>query len=184
MEHDRRESTHNYPGYQTQTAHTPLQTSIIVKAVGRRHHHHSSTSQRLPDFTEKRPPRKTLPQRPHETRVGLCQTDDSSDRSLAALILTMSSEEEICKTRAEKDHHNRTARHRASSPQVHTPHLRLHSRGRPTQRPLGHAGTRADYQSHCRDQTSLISIVVAAQATTRKPLIAGHQPRCRMHPAH
>jgi hypothetical protein len=63
MEHNRREGTHNHPCYQTQTAHTPLQTSIIVKVVGRRHYHHSSISQRLPDFTEERPPRKTLPQR-------------------------------------------------------------------------------------------------------------------------
>jgi hypothetical protein len=69
------------------------------------------------DFTEERPPRTTSPQQPHEARVGLCQTDDYSHR-LAALILPMSSEEEICTTSAEEDNHDRTARHRASSPQV------------------------------------------------------------------
>jgi hypothetical protein len=37
---------------------------------------------------------------------------------LAAPILKMSSKEDICKTRAEENHHNRIARHRASSPQV------------------------------------------------------------------
>jgi hypothetical protein len=48
---------------------------------------------------------------------------------IMAQIMTMSSEEEICKTRAEGDHHNRTARPRASSPQVQPqPQLRLHSR--------------------------------------------------------
>jgi hypothetical protein len=66
----------------------------------------------------------------------------------------MSSEEEICKTCVEEDHHDRTANQRSSSPQVQPkPQLRLHNRGRPTQRPVGHAVTRADYQRHCRDQT-------------------------------
>jgi hypothetical protein len=37
---------------------------------------------------------------------------------LTAPILTISSEEEICKTRTEEDNRDQTARHRASSPQV------------------------------------------------------------------
>jgi hypothetical protein len=106
------------------------------------------------NFTEERPPRKTLPERPYEARVGLCQTDEFSHRRLVAPILTMSSEEEICKTCTEADHHERTTQHRASSPQVQPQlQLRLHSRGRPKRRSVQHAETRADYQSHCRDQT-------------------------------
>jgi hypothetical protein len=39
MEHNRCEGTHNHPGYQTQTAHPPLQSSIIVEVVSQRHRH-------------------------------------------------------------------------------------------------------------------------------------------------
>jgi hypothetical protein len=153
MEHDRREGAHNHPSYQTQTAHTHcckresssrLPAGVIVITPTR-----ASDS----DFTEERPPKKTSPQQPNETCVGLCQTDDSSHRRLAALILTMSSEEEICKTCAEEDHHDRTAHHMASSPQVQATAAPISQQGKINAKSLGYAGTESDYQSHCRDQT-------------------------------
>jgi hypothetical protein len=146
----------------------PFWGHTVTLATGRNHHFIWALTSRLPasvivitpsrasdfDFTEEQPPRKTSPQQPHEARVGLCQTDDFSHRKLIAPILTISSEEEMCKTRAKEDHHDRTARHRPSSPQVQTqPQLRLHGRRRPTQRPVKHAKTRTDYQNDGRDQT-------------------------------
>jgi hypothetical protein len=100
------------------------------------HHYKQESSSRLPvgvivitpprsrDSHQRRPPRKTSLQRPHEACAGLSQTDDSSHRRLAALILTMNSEEEKCNTHVEENHHDWTAHHRASSPQVQ-PHPQL-----------------------------------------------------------
>jgi hypothetical protein len=101
---------HSHPGYQTKTSHTPLHTGVIVEVVSRRHYHHSSKSQRL-RLHQEWPPTKTSTQRPHEARTGLSQR-------LAAPILPMSSEEEIWKTCAKENHHDWTACHMASSPQV------------------------------------------------------------------
>lgn len=76
------------------------------------------------DFTEEQPPKKASPQRPREAHVGTCQTVDSSCRGLAAPILMTRSEEEICKTRADEDLHDRTAQCRSSLPH-NTRQLRL-----------------------------------------------------------
>jgi hypothetical protein len=178
MEHDRREGRHIHLGYQTQTAaneHCHRGCPLGVTPP------RASDS----DFIEERPPRKTLLQRPHEACVGLCQTDDSSQRRLAAPIPTVSSEEEICKTRAQEDHHSRTTRHRASSPQV-----QLHPNSDFT---VGEDQLEGPSDTPEQEPITkviaaikpwLISIVFAAQATMRKPLIAGHQQQCRMRPAH
>jgi hypothetical protein len=107
----RRPHTHHYKRVST----SRLPASVIVITPPR-----ASDS----DFTEEWPPRKTSPQWPHEACVGLWHTDDSSHRRLAAPVLTMSSEKEICKTRAEEDHHDRTARHNVRI-RPHIDHMKL-----------------------------------------------------------
>jgi hypothetical protein len=85
----------------------------------------------------------------------------------------MSSEEEICKTCAKENHHDRTAHHNASSPQVQATAALTSQQGKTNTKALGNAGTESDYQIIAATKPSLISIVVAAQATTWKPRIAG-----------
>jgi hypothetical protein len=97
----------------------------------------------------------------------------------------MSSEEEICKTRAEQNHHDWTTRHRASSPQIQPqPQLRLHSRGRPTPRPSDTSEQEPTTTVIAATKPSLISIVVAAQATTRNLASPASRPQCLVRPAH
>jgi hypothetical protein len=73
------------------------------------------------DFTEERPPRKTLQYRPRKAHVGLSQIDDHSRGRLSGPILTTSFEDGICKANTYEDHHEQTTRSRASSPQGQPP---------------------------------------------------------------
>jgi hypothetical protein len=56
MEHDYREATHNHPNYQTQTAHTPLQTILVSRpnlfpCAGAKHCFLSKQAQAFFDFS-------------------------------------------------------------------------------------------------------------------------------------
>ena len=84
----------------------------------------------------------------------------------------MSSEEEICKTRADEDHHERTAHRRASLPQDQRNRSSDFTTGEdqhedPSNTPEQEPTTKV----FAATKPSLISAVVAAQATTRNPRI-------------
>jgi hypothetical protein len=113
IEHDRREGTHSHPGYQTQSAHT---------ATDRRGCRSVSSSSLLHESATPTSPKNDHQGKPRPN--GLIKLTSAYAKQMTlrtrpvAPILKMSSEEDICKTRAEENHHNRTARHRASWPQV------------------------------------------------------------------
>jgi hypothetical protein len=132
MEHDRREGTQ--PGYQTQSAHT------VIDEGRHRGCRLVSSSSLLHEPVIPTPLKNDHQVRPY--RNGLMKPTSGYAKQmtlhigLAASILTMSSEHEIYKTRAEEVHHNRTARHRASSPQFQPQtQLRPHNWGRQREGP-------------------------------------------------
>jgi hypothetical protein len=104
---------------------------------------------------------------------------------LAAPILMKRFEEEMCKAHIEEDHHDQTTNHWASLSQQSRRSSDFIAGGqrkgpsntleqKPTAKVIG------------ATKPSLISIVIAAQATTRKTShheSANYQPQCHVHPA-